>query len=146
MFRMFERKLLHTDLRHFRCNFGYLITIEIDSIVVTLSVTLFELVIRPLFGAFIPSMLKRIGFGIIVGLSATLTLMILDIQGYQDIVPLTLNNSSSNFDDGSLCYLVNGTKEELFEVEGSYLAIVYILIALSEMLVYIAGTVIHIMT
>lgn len=137
---LFAAKLHHVESG--QCTVGYLLLVEVDTLLLVVAVAAHEFVIRPLFSKFIPSMLKRVGLGIIVGLAGTATLMLMDVIGYKEITGSGVNSTEiftqTNFNK-TLCYLVNGETDEILDLSSSIVAIPYIMVALSEVLLFLAG-------
>lgn len=106
-------------------------------------VLVFETVIYPCFKTVIPSMQKRIGLGMFVGLVGLLVLLVLDVYGYNRLLNegSVVTNFTSNVSHVQLnCYLVNESKEESLDISVHAVSAVMLLGAVAETLLFIAGT------
>lgn len=115
------------------CSSAYILTVLTNTLPIILMVSFYELVIYPLLGNFIPTMLKRVGLGMIVGILATGSLATIDMLAYEHPYSDEMNTTETYY-----CYLVNGSSQIQFDLSSFFIALPIILLTLAETLVYIA--------
>ena len=125
---------LHDSTINDHCSVGQLLLIQLDTTPIFLFVCIYELIIFPLFGKFTPSILRKIGIGMIVGILAIVSLFVLDGYGHSNYT-----SPSFNWTANSSCYLVDETPIFEIDIKATWVSVPYLLSALSETIVFIAG-------
>lgn len=120
------------------CHTGLFYRIVLDTFPIFIMVALYETIIYPLLKVCIPSMLKRIGIGMVVAIAGLLVLLAMDVYGYNQLI----NNQTAlpNVSNMSLsCYLVNSSIEQQVDINVHVISFVMLLAAVAETLIFIAG-------
>lgn len=125
---------LHNSTINDHCSVGQLLLIQLDTTPIFLFVCIYELIIFPLFGKFTPSILRKIGIGMIVGILAIVSLFVLDGYGHSNYT-----SPSFNWTANSSCYLVDETPIFEIDIKATWVSVPYLLSALSETIVFIAA-------
>lgn len=141
---LFSQKLVGSDASD-HCPMGLLYQIILDTFPIFIMVVIFETIIYPFFKVLIPSMLKRIGIGMVVCIVGLLTLFVLDVYGYNqlliveqvNILPITSGSNVSHM--AYNCYLVNNSVEDQVNISVHAISSIMLLGALAEAFVFIAG-------
>lgn len=124
------------------CSEGLFYKIVLDTFPIFVMVAVYEVVIYPFFKAIIPSMLKRIGIGMVVGILALLALLALNSHKYNTSTSSTITSNTINASNGTQCNLLiteDNNMEDQVNISLQYIAIVLLMAALAETLVFIAG-------
>lgn len=124
------------------CTLGDILLSQLNTVPIVVCIPIYEFVVYPLFYKYTPTMLQRIGMGMIVAIASAVCFLAYDIQGHM------LQNSV--YDNGTVygnttelhCFLVQSSSDPdkaHLGLPSGLIALPYSLSAIAEMLVLIAG-------